>query len=93
MQKGYYLEIISLIGIRQKSKNFERKEVDTITIFTEKDVECQIKKAKILANSTIIARNLVNEPSNVIYPKTLAIETVKLGAEFGFNVDVYEEEK
>ncbi|MGO0804619.1 M17 family peptidase N-terminal domain-containing protein, partial [Clostridioides difficile] len=78
---------------KTKSKDFERKEVDTITIFTEKEVECQIEKAKILANSTIIARNLVNEPSNVIYPKTLAIETVKLGAEFGFNVDVYEEEK
>ncbi|MDX5684631.1 leucyl aminopeptidase [Clostridioides difficile] len=78
---------------KTKSKDFERKEVDTITIFTEKEVECQIEKAKILANSTIIARNLVNEPSNVIYPKTLAVETVKLGAEFGFNVDVYEEEK
>lgn len=78
---------------KTKSKDFERKEVDIITIFTEKEVECQIEKAKILANSTIIARNLVNEPSNVIYPKTLAVETVKLGAEFGFNVDVYEEEK
>ncbi|MDI0265629.1 leucyl aminopeptidase [Clostridioides difficile] len=78
---------------KSKNNDFEKKEIDNIIIFTEKEVECQIEKAKILANSNIIARNLVNEPSNIIYPETLAIETVRLGAEFGFNVEVYEEEK
>lgn len=78
---------------KSKNNDFEKKEIDNIIIFTEKEAECQIEKAKILANSNIIARNLVNEPSNIIYPETLAIETVRLGAEFGFNVEVYEEEK
>ncbi|NMS88697.1 leucyl aminopeptidase [Clostridioides difficile] len=78
---------------KTKNKDFEKREIDNIIIFTEKEIGCQIEKAKILANSNIIARNLVNEPSNAIYPETLAIEAVRLGAEFGFNVEVYEEEK
>ncbi|MGO1041191.1 leucyl aminopeptidase [Clostridioides difficile] len=78
---------------KTKSEDFEEKEIDNIIIFTGKEAECQIEKARILSNSTVIARNLVNEPSNIIYPKTLAIEAVRLGAEYGFNVEVYEEEK
>nr|SUY23234.1 leucyl aminopeptidase [Clostridioides difficile] len=61
-----------MISIRKKVRILKEKKLILITIFTEKEVECQIEKAKILANSTIIARNLVNEPSNVIYPKNIS---------------------
>lgn len=44
-----------------------------------------------LINSINIAKDLVNEPANVIYPEVLANEVVKLGAESGFDVEIYDE--
>ena len=40
-----------------------------------------------------MAKDLVNEPANIIYPEILANEVVKLGAESGFEVEVIHEEK
>ena len=40
-----------------------------------------------------MAKDLVNEPANVIYPEILANEVVKIGAESGFEVEVIHEEK
>ncbi|MCK5807373.1 leucyl aminopeptidase [bacterium] len=51
------------------------------------------QEALVLAESTIIARDLVNEPANVIYPETLANRAVELGKEAGFEVKVFEEKK
>ena len=44
-----------------------------------------------VAQGVIIARDLVNEPSNVLYPETLAERTVALGKEAGFEVEVMDE--
>lgn len=64
-----------------------------IKIYTENEYKECYKKAKILAQSTIVARDLVNEPANVIYPDTLAKQVKELGEKFGFEVEVYEEDK
>ncbi|MGG7144028.1 leucyl aminopeptidase [Clostridium nigeriense] len=53
-----------------------------------KEIEDAINEGVEVANGIIIARNLVNEPSNVIYPETLAEEAVKVGKESGFEVEV-----
>lgn len=47
-----------------------------------------VKEAKILTAATVLARNLVNEPANVLYPDTLAKDVKKYGKEFGFEVEV-----
>lgn len=52
------------------------------------EVEDYIKEAKVLAKTTFIARNLVNEPANVIYPETLAKAAKKYGSEYGFEVEI-----
>ncbi|RDY28821.1 leucyl aminopeptidase [Romboutsia weinsteinii] len=78
---------------KYKTKTSEENTIETLTIYTDEEVENEIEKAEILATSTIIARDLVNEPSNVIYPETLANEAVKLGNEYGFEVEVYEQDK
>ncbi|MCM0647952.1 leucyl aminopeptidase [Clostridium swellfunianum] len=56
-----------------------------------KETEEYIKEANNISNATIIARNLVNEPSNVLYPETLAEEALEYGKQFGFDVEVFDE--
>ncbi|MDZ5010118.1 aminopeptidase, partial [Clostridium perfringens] len=53
-----------------------------------KEIEEAINEGKEIADGIIIARNLVNEPSNIIYPETLAKKVVELGTESGFEVEV-----
>jgi leucyl aminopeptidase len=57
----------------------------------------QIKEAleegALLVEATIIARDLVNEPSNVIYPETLAKAAKEVGEKYGFEVEVKEEKE
>lgn len=54
-----------------------------------KEIEEAINEGIEVAKGIIIARNLVNEPSNVIYPETLAETAVKVGNESGFEVEVH----
>jgi leucyl aminopeptidase len=56
-----------------------------------KDTEEYIKEANNIAHATILARNLVNEPANVLYPETLAEEVVDYGKQFGFEVEIFDE--
>ncbi|MGL4772017.1 MAG: leucyl aminopeptidase [Clostridium sp.] len=51
-------------------------------------IEEAINEGKDVAEGICIARNLVNEPANVIYPATLAEEAVRCGKEYGFQVEV-----
>ncbi len=62
--------------------------------------EGKLVKANKVLNETLnivssinMAKDLVNEPANVIYPEILANEVVKIGAESGFEVEVIHEEK
>lgn len=77
---------------KYKTKQKE-DQIDTVTIFTNEYKQEDIEKAELMAKATIIARDLVNEPANVIYPETLANEVINLGQQYGFEVEVYEEEK
>lgn len=58
-----------------------------------KEIEDAINEGVEVAKGIIIARNLVNEPSNVIYPETLAEAAVSAGKESGFEVEVHGVEK
>ena len=55
---------------------------------SSKEIEEVIEEAKIIAEGILIARDLVNEPSNVIYPETLAQKAEEIGQESGFEVEV-----
>lgn len=50
--------------------------------------EAVVEEAVMLSEGTIIARDLVNEPANIMIPSLLADEAVRLGKEFGFEVEV-----
>lgn len=58
-----------------------------------KEIEEAINEGVEVAKGIIIARDLVNEPSNVIYPETLAEAAVNAGKESGFDVEVHGVEK
>ncbi len=52
----------------------------------------ELEKGIALAESTLITRNLVNEPANVIFPESLAAQVEELGKSYGFEVEVLQEE-
>ncbi|MEG1310915.1 MAG: leucyl aminopeptidase [Romboutsia sp.] len=96
-EDGIYALVEGIIlgdyDFKKYKTDYKAKAIDNIVIYTKENVSKGIEKAKILAKATIIARDLVNEPANVIYPETLANEVINLGKEYGFEVEVYEQEK
>lgn len=52
-----------------------------------------LEESKNVAQGVIIARDLTNEPSNILYPETLAEKVVALGNEAGFEVEVMDEKE
>jgi leucyl aminopeptidase len=69
-----------------KTKEKEDKEV-SLDLITSVDIEV-INESYVLAESNLIARDLVNQPSNIMLPIALADKTVELGKEKGFEVEV-----
>lgn len=57
------------------------------------EIEAAITEGNQIADGIVLARNLVNEPANVMYPEVLAEEAVKAGKESGFEVEVHGLEK
>lgn len=53
----------------------------------------KVEEMKNLVEGIIIARDLVNEPANILYPESLANKVVELGQASGFEVEVFEEDK
>ncbi len=49
-----------------------------------------ILKAEIISNSVYRARDLGNEPANVINPATLSQQALEWGNKFGFSVKIYD---
>ena len=53
----------------------------------------KIEEASNVADAIILARDLVNEPANILYPETLAERAVEVGKESGFEVEVFDEKQ
>ena len=53
----------------------------------------KIEEASNIADGIIVARDLVNEPANILYPETLAERAVSIGNESGFEVEVFDEKQ
>ncbi|WP_319372053.1 leucyl aminopeptidase [uncultured Ilyobacter sp.] len=74
---------------RYKTKEIEREPL--IIEYFDPEAGGSIVEGEILGKAINIARDLVNEPANVIYPKTLAMEAATIGSEYGFDVEIFEE--
>ena len=51
------------------------------------------RRGETIAEATNLARDVANQPANVLYPETLAARAVKLGRDFGLKVTVFDEKK
>lgn len=58
---------------------------------SEKMLE-KIEEMTHVIDGVLVARDLVNEPANVLYPETLAERVLALGEESGFEVEVLEKD-
>lgn len=64
-------------------------DIDALEVVTEnKDSKKILEEAIIIIDSTIIARDLVNMPANVLKPTQLAELAEEYGKKFGFEVSV-----
>lgn len=81
-----------------KEPDDEGKKVESVTICSfQKGLDTSGKKAvqigTIIAEATMVARDLSNAPGNEIYPESLAQFTKERGAKSGFKVTVLNEDK
>ncbi len=53
----------------------------------------KIKEASNVADGIILARDLVNEPANILYPESLAKIALEIGKESGFEVEIFDEKQ
>ncbi|WP_299137530.1 leucyl aminopeptidase [uncultured Corynebacterium sp.] len=74
-------------GLRSESA----AETTTYTVVAEKSAQQEFDSAKITAESVLIARDLVNTPSNLLYPETYAAFLSAQAAEVGLEVEVLDE--
>ncbi len=64
-----------------------------INVKTTRHINRGILEGRIYAEATNFARDLVNEPANVIYPETLADAAKKAALQYGFSIEVFGQDK
>ncbi len=62
--------------------------VDAVDIVAAEDVTSAVADGVVLAETTIFARDLVNEPANVLSPAKLAEAAADAGKNYGFEVEI-----
>ncbi len=89
------LESVEYDFIKYKEKKKDDKEDEkkdkNVNLLNWDLCEHFLNECVYVAKAKSITKNLVNEPANVMTPQKLADTTKALGEEFGFKVDVYDE--
>ncbi|MFW5647502.1 MAG: leucyl aminopeptidase [Candidatus Alkaliphilus sp. MAG34] len=79
-------------GEEDKENNLEEIYIVNTDNSTEDDMNEGIKTGSALANGTIMARNLINEPSNVVTPEVMADKAMEIANKHGLEVKILERE-
>jgi len=92
----------ALLGLytfrRHITKEPEHGEIEKLTI-VEADqsnlisLEQGCRKGEVMAKATILARDMVNEPSNYMTPTDMAQEASKVAETYGLSVEVLDKER
>ncbi|WP_157950217.1 leucyl aminopeptidase [Vallitalea okinawensis] len=93
--EGLMLASYSFNNYKSKGKDYTLEEI-MYALVPEVDIEelsDQAEESDILVEATFIARDLVNEPANKLYPKTLAKIVEDLGEEHGFETEIFKKEE
>ena len=75
-----------------KYKTTEKKHIELNILINENNIQ-NINLIKDMNEFINISKDLINTPSNELYPETLAEETKNLGQKYGFQVDVLDIEE
>lgn len=67
--------------------------IDGIDNANLEKAEACLAESKTLAEATLFARDLVNEPANVMTPQSFAEKAKESGEEYGFEVEVHDEKQ
>ncbi len=89
--EGAVLGNYSFDKYKSKKEKDKKKKINTLLI--QNGDERAIEKGLIVAEAQNYARNLVNEPGNVINPVTLAEEAKKLAKEYKLQCKIYDEKQ
>ena len=84
----YIITEIFTLGNYKFEKYINNAVKHKFNLWILSDKEADLSETLTLSDAVITARDLVNEPANILYPKTLAEAAVKLGEEFNFEVEV-----
>ncbi|WP_457569243.1 leucyl aminopeptidase [Desulfurobacterium sp.] len=69
----------------------EKKEIEKITVYGERELKEDFDYGRILAEAANFTRDIVNEPGNVVAPETLAEIAKDLASDYGFKCKVFKE--
>ncbi len=89
--EGLYIALYRFDDYKSTKKN----SVENIYMLANADdnIIAGFEEGAALGKATCIAKQLVNEPANVMLPERIADEAVKVGKEYGFDVTVYEKDE
>lgn len=78
-------------GYRSKTPQDRQPDPDVLLVNGAGDAAAQgVERGKIIADGVCLARDLVNEPGNMMTPTTLAERAARLAAETGLKLEVLE---
>ena len=85
-------EIVS--NVNYNFDTFKEKKAETLEVelFISGE-EKEFSETIFLGEATDIARDLVDQPANIVNPETLAKKAVELGEEYGFEVEILDEKE
>ncbi len=96
--EGALLGLYTFKIYKQSEQSNNGKSVSQITILSEENtdtssVEQAIERGRVLAEATNFARNLVNEPPNVLTPTELANRATNMAKQTGLEYEVFDKAK
>jgi leucyl aminopeptidase len=95
--EGALLGLYTFRIYQQTENNSNGKDLSHIKLLAEEEnkaeIEQAIHKAQILADATNFARNLINEPPNVLTPSELANRTSTMAKAVGLECEIWDKAK
>ncbi len=96
--EGVLLGLYTFRMYKHSEQTSNGKDVSQIAVLTESStdtasIERAIEEGQALAEATNFARNLVNEPPNVLTPTELANRAVSMAKQFGLEYEVFDKAK
>ncbi len=96
--EGALLGLYTFRMYKHSEQSSNGKDVSEISVLTESStdkasIERAIEEGRALAEATNFARNLVNEPPNVLTPTELANRAVSMAKQFGLEYEVFDKAK